>query len=59
MRDSRNNIKTLGDVLELVEAADLTAEQRRDMKSAINRVAEMAGVALAMAEANAPALRSC
>ena len=57
MTHSRDNMKTLSDVLELVEAADLTSDQRKDMKSAINRVAEMAGVAPAMAEANAPALR--
>ncbi len=58
MTDSRNNIKTLGNVLEYVEAADLESHQRRDMKSAINRVAEMAGVVPSMAEANAPALRT-
>ena len=58
MRDIRNNVKTLGDALELIEASDLTSDQRKDMKSAINRVSEMAGMVPAMAEANAPALRT-
>src|SRR3990170_254480 len=57
MPKSKNTIETLGDVLLFVEASALPPYQRRDMRSAINRVAEMAGVMPAMAEATAPALR--
>jgi len=57
MADTKKPIKTLADELALVEAADLPPYQRRDMKSAINRITEIAGVAPIMAEATAPALR--
>src|SRR5919106_3685213 len=57
MDNGRNDLKTLADVLKLVEGADLMPYQRRDMRSAITTVAAMAGVAPAMAPANAPALR--
>lgn len=57
MPKSKNTIETLGDVLLFVEASALPPYQRRDLRSAIKRVAEMAGVVPAMAEATAPALR--
>jgi len=57
MLNSKNTIETLADVLLLVEASALPPYQRRDMRSAINRIAEMAGVVPAMAPATAPALR--
>jgi hypothetical protein len=43
MPKGKNTIETLGDVLLLVEASVLPPYQRRDMRSAINRIAEMAG----------------
>jgi hypothetical protein len=57
MTNFKNTIKTLGEVLALVETSDLPLWQRRDLRSAIHRVAEMAGVAPAVAEATAPSLR--
>ena len=57
MTRSKKTIKTLGDVLALVEVSPLSPYQRRDMRAAITRIAAMAGVAPALAEATAPALR--
>jgi integrase len=57
MTSSKNTIKTLGDVLALVETSALLPYQRRDMRSATTRIAAMARVAPAIAEATAPALR--
>jgi integrase len=58
MTSSKNTIKTLGDMLALVETSAVSAYQRRDMRSAIKRVAEMAGLVPAMTEASAPSLRA-
>ena len=58
MADHKNTIITLGDVLELVEAADLPPYQRRDLKSAIVRIAEMAGTVPAKVAADVMALRA-
>jgi integrase len=57
MASNKNTIKTLADVITLVEGTHLARYQRRDMRSAINRIAEMAGVAPMMGEATAPSLR--
>ena len=57
MPPTTKQIKTLADVLELVEGADLMPYQLRDMRSAVKRVSDMTGVAPVTAEATAPALR--
>ena len=58
MEKNKNTIEKLGDLLDFVELADSPSCQRRDMKSAINRVAEMAGMVPPMVEADAPVLRT-
>jgi integrase len=58
MVNIKKETKTLADVLELVEGASLSPTHLRDMKSAIKRIAEMAGLVPAMAEATAPAVRA-
>jgi len=57
MANIKNEIKTLGDVLELVERANLAPWQLRDLKSAITRIAEMAGVVPTKVDADATVLR--
>jgi integrase len=57
MANTKKATKTLAHVFELVETAELSPCQIRDMRSAINRVAEMAGMAPAQVEATPPALR--
>ena len=55
--DIKNPTKTLANVLEVVQEANLSPSQRRDMKSAIKRIAEMASAVPATVPAEAPALR--
>ena len=55
--DTKNTTKTLANVREVVQEATLSPSQRRDMKSAIKRIAEMAGAVPATVPAEAPALR--
>jgi hypothetical protein len=57
MQSAKNNIKTLGNLLDFIESAGLPSSQRRDLRSAISRVSDMAGVILATAEASPRALR--
>jgi integrase len=56
--NTKKMIKTLADVSERVEAADLAPCQLRDKKSAINRVSTMAGMTPAQVEAEPTALRA-
>ena len=56
--DIKNTTKTLANVLEVVQEANLSPSQRRDMKSAIKRIAEMADAAPAMVAAEPVALRT-
>src|SRR5262249_28586460 len=57
MQIAKNNIKTLGNLLNFIESADLSSSQRRDLKSAIGRVADVAEVVTTTAEASPRALR--
>jgi integrase len=57
MVKATKQIKTLDEVLQIVEEADLMPYQRRDMRSAVKRVSDIAGFAPVTAEATAPALR--
>lgn len=58
MADTKNSIKTLADVLTLVEQADLPPYHRRDIRSAIKRIAEMAGLTPSIVAAEPVALRA-
>jgi hypothetical protein len=58
MANTKKPTKTLADVSRLLEAANLPPCQIRDMRSAINRVVEMAGMAPAQVEADPSALRT-
>jgi hypothetical protein len=58
MADTKNSIKTLADVLTLVEQADLPPRHRRDIRSAVKRICEMAGMAPSGVPAGPVALRA-
>src|SRR5687768_4718518 len=57
MNHNKKKARTLDDVLEVVQRADLSPFQRRDMTSALKRICEMAEVAPATMPAEATDLR--
>ena len=58
MDRDNNKAKTLAEVAGAVQETDLSPFEKRDMTSAIKRIGEMAGIALATVPAEAPALRA-
>jgi integrase len=55
--DKENAVKTLADVLSLIDQSGPTGTRRRDMVSAIKRISEMAGAMPASLPAQPPRLR--